>query len=114
MKYKDRNTLKSWNKQVDKLEHEDSDRTRRRKRERELLNFSKAICLVIDKEWWECVSADSKLGLMFTWMNMSSRAKYYNTPCIKFEDWAREIKKTTVIDKALYRDKTINKLLASD
>jgi 16S rRNA C967 or C1407 C5-methylase (RsmB/RsmF family) len=112
MKYKDKNTLNSWNKQVDKLDQEDSDRKLRRKRERDLANFSKSICLVIDKDWWDCVSTNQKTTLMYTWQNMRQRSLYYNTTCIKFEDWVKEIKKTTEIDKALYREKTINKLLS--
>lgn len=112
MKYKDRNTLKSWNKQVDKLDQDDSSRTLRRKRERELINFSKSICLIVDKEWWECVSLNQKTTIMYTWSNMRTRSLHYNTPLVKFEDWVKEIRQTTEIDKALYREKTINKILS--
>lgn len=111
MKYKDRNTIKSWNKQVDKLDQDDSSRTLRRKRERELTSFSKSICLVIDKEWWECVSEDQKYRLYHAWNGIKYN-NFYNNNGVKFEDWAKEIRKTTEIDKSLYREKTINKLLS--
>lgn len=111
MKYKDKNTLNSWNKQVDKLDQEDSDRKLRRKRERDLLNFSKSICLVIDKEWWECVSDNKKTTLMYQWDNFRYNS-IRNGRNANFEDWVKLARKTTEIDKALYREKTINKLLS--
>ncbi len=49
MKYKDRHTLNSWNKQVDKLDEADSQRKRRRKLEREMINFTSDLhtCIIM-------------------------------------------------------------------
>jgi hypothetical protein len=118
MKYKDKNVLNSWNKQVNKLYEEDSNRKINRKYERDLNKFSKSICLILDKEWWECVSNDQKNVLFNEWMHISRNAtsstKYrHKPPCLEiiFENWAKEIKKIITIDKALYREKRINKLI---
>lgn len=113
MKYKDRHTLNSWNKQVDKLDEADSQRKRRRKLEREMINFTNSICSVIDKDWWDCVSSDTKINLYHTWQNLRYRNYFrgVNAPEVEFEHWAKEIQKTTKIDKALWREKKINKVL---
>lgn len=112
MKYNDRNTLNSWNKQVDKLDQEDSDRKLRRKNERDLNNFSKSICLIVDKDWWDCVSKEQKQMVFHKWQNTSyyQRNMGFNKS-IKFEDWVKEIRETTPIDISLYRDKQLQRIL---
>ena len=109
MKYKDRRTINSWNKQVDKLDQPDSERKRRRERERELKKFSESICLIVDKDWWDCVTLKQKETLYSTWRSVKFRNRFY-TP-LTFEDWVMSIKKDVVIDKVLYREKKINRVL---
>ena len=119
MKYKDRKTINSWNKQVDKLDQPDSDRKRRRERERKLKKFSEAICLIVGKDWWDCVDEGQKWTICCTWNNVkklgelhSEYRNFYSLSFpINFEDWVNDIKKDVVIDKVLYREKKINKVL---
>ena len=109
MKYKDRSTINSWNKQVDKLDQPDSERKRRRERERELKGFSESICLIVDKDWWDCVDEGQKWTICCTWNNVRS---YYNLSVpTSFKEWLMSIKDTVIIDKALWREKKINKVL---
>lgn len=106
MKYKDRRTINSWNKQIDKLDQPDSERKRRRERERELKKFSEAICLIVGKDWWDCVGDKTKWTICCTWNTVNSLSRPIN-----FKDWVNDIKKDVVIDKALWREKKINKVL---
>jgi len=110
MKYKDRMTINSWNKQVDKLDQPDSERKRRRERERELKKFSESICLIFDKDWWDCVGDKTKWTICCTWNNVKYRS-YHSSQPLSLEEWIMSIKETIVIDKALYREKKINKVL---
>jgi hypothetical protein len=111
MKYKDRSTINSWNKEVDKLDQPDSERKRRRERERELKVFSESICLIVDKDWWDCVDEGQKWTICCTWNNVKYRSYYNLSVPISFRDWVMSIKKDVVIDGALYREKKINKVL---
>jgi hypothetical protein len=111
MKYKDRGTINSWNKQIDKLDQPDSDRKRRRERERELKKFSEAICLVVGKDWWDCVTLKQKEALYSNWSSVKYRNFYSLSFSISFEEWLMSIKDTVIIDKGLYREKKINKVL---
>jgi len=114
MKYKDIMTINSWNKQIDKLDQPDSDRKRRRERERELKNFSQSICLIVDKDWWDCVDEKQKWNMFCDWSSVRYRSRCYShsafTP-ISFKEWVMNIKETIFIDKGLYREKKINKVL---
>ena len=111
MKYKDRSTINSWNKQVDKLDQPDSERKRRRERERELKKFSESICLIVDKDWWDCVDEGKKWTICCTWNNVKYRSYYNLSVPTSFKEWLMSIKDTVIIDKALYREKKINKVL---
>ena len=111
MKYKDRGTINSWNKQVDKLDQPDSERKLRRERERALKDFSESICLIVDKDWWDCVDEGQKWTICCTWNNVKYRSYYNLSVPISFRDWVMSIKKDVVIDGALYREKKINKVL---
>ena len=111
MKYKDRMTINSWNKQVDKLDQPDSERKRRRERERELKNFSQSICLIVDKDWWDCVDQKEKSTLYSRWLIVKYKKSIDCSQPLSLEEWLMSIKETIVIDKALYREKKINKVL---
>jgi hypothetical protein len=111
MKYKDRGTINSWNKQIDKLDQPDSERKRRRERERELKGFSESICLIVDKDWWDCVDEGQKWTICCDWSSVKYRSYYNLSVPISFRDWVMSIKKDVVIDGALYREKKINKVL---
>ena len=111
MKYKDRGTINSWNKQVDKLDQPDSERKRRRERERELKGFSESICLIVDKDWWDCVTLKQKEALYSNWSSVKYRSYYNLSVPISFKEWLMSIKDTVIIDKGLYREKKINKVL---
>jgi hypothetical protein len=110
MKYKDRMTINSWNKQIDKLDQPDSERKRRRERERALKDFSQSICLIVDKDWWNCVDQKEKSTLYSRWLVVEYRS-YHSSQPLSLEEWIMSIKETIVIDKALYREKKINKVL---
>ena len=110
MKYKDRSTINSWNKEVDKLDQPDSERKRRRERERALKYFSQSICLIVDKDWWDCVDEKQKSTLYSLWLGVKYRS-YHSSQPLSLEGWIMSIKETIVIDKALYREKKINKIL---
>ena len=110
MKYKDRMTINSWNKQIDKLDQPDSERKRRRERERALKDFSQSICLIVDKDWWNCVDQKEKSTLYSRWLVVEYRS-YHSSRPLSLEEWIMSIKETIVIDKALYREKKINKVL---
>ena len=110
MKYKDRMTINSWNKQVDKLDQPDSERKRRRERERDLKDFSQSICLIVDKDWWDCVDEEQKWNMCCDWSSVRYRNYHAFTP-ISFKEWLMSIKDTVIINKGLYREKKINKVL---
>ena len=113
MKYKDRSTINSWNKEVDKLDQPDSERKLRRERERALKDFSQSICLIVDKDWWDCVDQKQKSTLYSRWLVVKYRSSIssFSQQPLSLEEWIMSIKETIVIDRALYREKKINKVL---
>ncbi len=109
MKYKDRHTINSWNKSVDRLElksewgvHNERNRNTIRKSQRQKQKiFNKIICHV-DRDWWECISENDKDRIY-------SEYFYFH----RFEDFITCIKNKYKVDMSLYRDKKINKILSN-
>jgi hypothetical protein len=108
MKYNDKNTQISQSKQLDKLDNFKSDRSLRRERERAMEDFSKQVCLYVDKDWWDCVSPEQKNSLYSVWIRQKFSSKFNG---ITLEKWINVKKSEVLIDKGLYREKKINKII---
>jgi hypothetical protein len=113
MRYNDKNTQRSWVKQIDKEDEVKSDRNLRRERERGMKEFSYQVCLFTDKDWWDCVTPEQKETLYSTWISRKFRNRFSNGDAdniVTLDKWINEMKSEVVIDKALYREKKINRL----
>jgi len=114
MRYNDKNTQRSWVKQIDKEDLVKSDRNLRRERQRAMKDFSNQVCAFIDKDWWDCVTFQQKENLYSTWCRKVMQVKFRNrfsNGDVTLEKWINERKSEVVIDKALYREKKINRVI---
>ena len=105
MKYNDKSTRISCYKEFGKESESISDRNIRRENDRAVKKFSQRVYSFVDRDWWDCVTIHQKRSLYSVWIN---RNKIYP---IEFGKWINEIKKNVIIDKALFREKKINKLI---
>jgi hypothetical protein len=111
MRYNDKNTQRSWAKQIEKGDLSKSDRNLRRERERAIQEFSYQVCAFTDKDWWDCVTPQQKETLYSTWISVKFRNRFSNADnVVTLDKWINERKSEVVIDKALYREKKINRL----
>jgi hypothetical protein len=110
MKYIDKNTQRSWSKQLDKEDQSKSDRSLRRERERAMKEFSYAVCSFTDRDWWDCVTFEQKETLYSTWISVNFRNRNVSNP-ISLDEWINKRKSEVIIDKALYREKKINRVI---
>ena len=110
MRYNDKNTQISWVKQIDKEDEVKSDRNLRRERERGMKEFSHQVCLFTDKDWWDCVTPQQKETLYSTWISVKFRNRFSNGD-VTLDKWINERKSEVIIDKALYREKKINRVI---
>ncbi len=112
MRYNDKNTQISWAKQIEKEDISKSDRNLRRERERVMQEFSEKVCDFIDKDWWDCVTPQQKETLYFTWISVKFRNRFSNGGnIVTLDKWINERRSEVIIDKALYREKKINRVI---
>lgn len=107
----DKVTRLSWSNQVDRESYNPdmyqtrtSDRLRRRKEERDLEKFYNTLSNHMNREWWYCISSEDKKRTRRIWDNKKNEFTDVNHFC----QW---VKSEVKIDKSLYRDMMINKLL---
>ena len=111
MRYNDKNTQRSWVKQIEKEDVSKSDRNLRRERERAMQEFSYQVCRFVDKDWWDCVTPQQKETLYSTWISVNFRNRFSNGNIVTLDKWINERKSEVIIDKALYREKKINRVI---
>jgi len=114
MKYKDKNTLISHSKHLDRVESRDpwnlTDRERRRIEKKNHKRFIVKFAGRIEKDWWECLSDNDKSKIYREYINLLSISKNSgNKPDIT--RWISMIKKDFKPDVQLYRERKINNLL---
>lgn len=114
MKYKDKNTLISHCKHLDRLESIDpwitTDRVRKRIEKKNHKKFILKFAGKIEKDWWECLNDNDKSKIYREYMNILSISKKSgNKPNIL--EWISMIKKDFKPNIQLYRERKINKLL---
>ena len=115
MKYKDQNTLKmrpTWNWQS-KFESRivgDSDRARKRKREKELNEFwSKSLKDHLSEDFWNTLDISEKESTRTDYIDITKSCTYNPTPSEK-EEFARRIKLKYPHRLTESREKTLIKL----
>ena len=110
MRYTDKNTQRSWTKQLEKEDLSKSNRSLRREKERALEEFSAKVCCFVDKDWWDCVTLEQKQSLYSVWISVKFRNKFSNDD-ISLDKWINEKKSEVIINKALFREKKINRII---
>ena len=113
MRYNDKNTQRSWVKQIEKEDLSKSDRNLRRERERAMQDFSNQVSLCTDRDWWDCVTPEQKQTLYSTWISFKFRTKFSGEQITldTLGNWINQRKSEVIIDKALYREKKINRVI---
>ena len=110
-KYKDKGTFLSYQRQIDKIDAEKSQRAIRREKQRELEKFTILICQYVTKEWWTSFSLEKQLEIKQKWSDANFRWHYHGFEQPNFENWLVGIKSIYKPDIDTYRDKIIDKLL---
>lgn len=103
-KYRDKHTLIGWQKELDKEDFSESNRTRNRKNSREFKRFCFKMSLR-DKDWWDCILDNDKYRIWQDWLCDSS--KYIRN----FPKFLAYVKNKYKVNQSLYRDKKINRVL---
>ena len=111
MKYKDKNTIRLVQKQLNK-DDAYSQRTERRKRERELKKFTMRICAVVDKIWWNSLKLTDRERAYRDWLYHERDCFLYQNNTPDFKSWAINFQKNNKPDTALYRENRIADLLS--
>lgn len=126
MKYKDKNTLISHGKHLDRIESRDpwniTDRERRRIEKKNHKKFITKFVGKIEKDWWECLSDDDKSKIYREYNKILSISKNTGNKPVQFlilrhnvrtdiDGWISMIKMDFKPDVQLYRERKINKLL---
>lgn len=114
MNYNDKHTRLLKDKHQNKPDYIGSDRSNRREFEREFKKFKEKFCSYTSSEIWECIEKSDQEGLFNSWrfalsFNGKTALSFNDKTAFKF--WLKNKIKSINIDKQLYRDKIIDRLL---
>ena len=115
MKYNDKHTKLLQTKHQDKLDSIGTiwatSRSDRREFKREFNKFKTRVILHTNVDLWDCINETDQVGIFNSWRFSHTKLRPNGSLKPDFKSWIKNEIKSIEIDKHLYRDKVIDRLL---